>query len=179
MTNPSPMTLRELAQAVLDKHGVSGRALERLAEARGLELSHTTVSRMASGAYTSRPGDKTLRALVELSDYSLEQVYAAARRPVPRSGLRERLPEDADALTGEQEEAVLAVVRQFVKANRLLHDATSEGGGHGGNATPTSKAGPAGIITDLTSRQAAADEAPLEEILEQAADIDETKGTQR
>lgn len=54
-----------------------------------------------------------------------------------------------------------------------------EAGGHGGNAAPTSKAGPAGTITDLTSRQAAADEAPLEEILEQAADIDETKGTQR
>lgn len=155
MTNQ--LTLREVAQAILDKHQVSGRALNRLADQRGLALSYTTVNEMAAGKYTSRPSDKTLRALVELSDFTLEQVYAAARRPVPRSGLRERLPEDADALTGEQEEAVLAVVRQFVKANRALHDATTEGGEHGGDTAPTSPAGdqPA-TVTDLARRQASA-----------------------
>lgn len=137
MTNQPP-TLREIARAILDKHRVSGRALNRLAESRGLTLSYTTINHMATGTYTSRPSDKTLRAMVELSDYTLEQVYAAARRPVPRAGLRERLPEDADALTGDQEEAVLAVVRQFVQANRRLFDATTPGGEHGGDTAPTS-----------------------------------------
>lgn len=153
MTNAP--TLRDIAQAILDKHGVSGREVQRIAEKSGLTIAHTTINAMASGSYTSRPSDKTLRALVELSDFTLEQVYAAARRPVPRSGLRERLPEDADALTGEQEEAVLAVVRQFVKANRALHDATTEGGEHGGDTAPTSPAGdqPA-TVTDLAHRQA-------------------------
>lgn len=120
MTNER-LTLREVAQTVLTKHDVSGRQLDALARKRGLTISYTTINGMASGSYSSTPSDKTLDALVALSGLDQAVVYAAARRPVPLKPLAERLPADADSLTGEQQDAVLAVVRQFAKVNRALH----------------------------------------------------------
>lgn len=118
MTND--LTLREVAQSILDENQVSGRQLSELARKRGLTLSYTTINRLAAGDYTSHPSDKTLTALAMMSRYSVEQVYAAAGAPVPLKPLAEDLPPDADTLTPEQRDTVLSVVRQFAKANRAL-----------------------------------------------------------
>lgn len=116
------LTLREVARDVLAAHGGSGRDLDRKARARGLTISYTTINSMAAGTYTSkRPSDPTLKALAEMSPtYSLEDVYRAAERPVPRVDLASRLPLDANALTPEQENAVLA----RAPADRTCHGGT-------------------------------------------------------
>lgn len=115
MTNE--LTLREVAKAILNKHAVSGRELNRLAEKKGHRINYTTINSMAAGTYMSRPSKETLDALVALSDFTVEEVYAAAHRPVPLQPLAEVLPDGSDALLPGQREAVLAVVRQFIKDN--------------------------------------------------------------
>jgi len=138
MTND--LTLREIAQSVLDKHQVSGRELTRRAAKAGLTLSYTTINGLAAGTYKSRPTAKTLAALAHLSDYTIEQVYAAAGLPVPLRPFAEDLPSDADTLSAEQRQAVLAVVRQFASANRALARLEREqADGSQAQGTPTTR----------------------------------------
>lgn len=140
MTNDD-LTLQKIAQSVLDKHQVSGRELSRIADRKGLVLSHTTINGLAAGTYKSRPTAKTLAAMAHLSDYTVEQVYAAAGLPVPLRPLAEDLPPDADTLSAEQRQAVLAVVRQFASANRALARLEQEqANGSQAQGTPISRA---------------------------------------
>lgn len=140
----APTALRDVAQAVLDAHGVSGRRLEELARKKGQRISYTTINSMAAGTYTSTPTDVTLDALVSLSGLPVEEVYVAAARPMPRRRLSERLPLDADSRTVEQEEAVLAVVREFARASRALA-ARREDMGSDERSASTSSAGRRGV----------------------------------
>ncbi len=148
------LTLREVAQTVLTKHDVSGRQLDALARSRGLTISYTTINAMAAGSYRSTPSDKTLDALVSLSGLDQAVVYAAARRPIPLAPLAERLPVDADSLTGEQQDAVLAVVRQFAKANRALDRGREDVGNDERSAATTQVPGSGAVIHQLPSATA-------------------------
>lgn len=112
-----PLTLQDVARNVLERHDVSGRQLQNLAQARGLTITYTTINHMAAGTYASKPKMETLDALAALSDYSVEQVYAAARQPAPKVLLRDRLPRSADTLSSHQIEAILTLVRLFVRQN--------------------------------------------------------------
>lgn len=117
------LTLREIAQLASDRNGgVRGRALDRAAKKAGLTLSYTTVDRILAGTYTSTPSRKTLEALAALANVPVDDVFRAAGVPVPLARFAEQLPPDADLLTGQQREAVLAVVRQFAAANRALRE---------------------------------------------------------
>ncbi len=100
--------------------GMTNDELTRRAAKAGLTLSYMTINGLAAGTYKSRPTAKTLAALEHLSDYTIEQVYAAAGLRVPLRPFTEDLPSDADTLSAEQRQAVLAVVRQFASANRAL-----------------------------------------------------------
>lgn len=115
MTNTP--TLKDVAQNVLDRHGISGRQLQRVAERQGLKIAYTTINHMAAGTYTSTPTMTTLNALASLSDYSVEEVYAAARQAAPSQSFLDRLPDSANRLTDAQANAVLGVIREYVRAN--------------------------------------------------------------
>lgn len=129
MTNSSPHTLREVAQLASDRNGgARGRELGRLAEKRGLTLSYTTVDRILTGKYLSRPGVKTLEALSALSGVALEDVYRAAGLPVPLAPLADQLPDGADSLSPEQRLVVLGTIRQFAELNRALQAARHKAG---------------------------------------------------
>lgn len=129
MTNSNPQTLREVAQLASDRNGgARGRELGRIAEKRGLTLSYTTVDRILSGKYLSRPGHKTLEALAVLSGVELRDVYQAAGVPVPLAPLAEQLPEGADTLSPEQRMVVLGAIRQFAELNRALAEARQKAG---------------------------------------------------
>lgn len=120
MSNDEPQTLRDVAKAALAKSGVGGRALDRLAKQKGLTIAYTTINHMAAGTYKSRPGRPTLEALAALSGYTLEQVYRAARAPMPLKPLRDDLPDDADLLDGPQRRVVIDAIRLFAQQNREL-----------------------------------------------------------
>lgn len=152
MTND--LTLQKVAQAILDKHQVSGRELSRRAENKGFVLSYTTVNGIAAGTYQSRPTEKTLRAFAALSDCSLAEVYAAAGLPMPRRPLAEDLPADADTLTPDQRRAVLAVVRQFANANKALAQLERQEQADGSQAQGTP-------ITQAAGSAATENEAPV------------------
>ena len=117
------LTLRQIAQLASDRNGgAHGRAIDRAAKKAGLTLSYTTFDRILAGTYTSTPSRKTLEALAVLAKVPVEDVYVAAGVPAPMARFADQLPPDADLLTGQQREAVLAVVRQFAAANRALRD---------------------------------------------------------
>jgi len=121
MSNDEPQTLRDVAIAASVRNGgVRGRGLGRIADSKGLSLSYTTVDKMLDGTYKSKPGRKTLEALSILSGYTIEQVYRAAKVPLPLKPLRDDLPADADLLTGSQRRVVIDAIRLFAQQNREL-----------------------------------------------------------
>lgn len=127
MSNDEPLTLRDVALAASQRNGgARGRALGRIAESKGLTLTYTTVDNILEGRYKSTPKAPTLEALAELSGYSLEEVYAAAKMPMPLKPLRDDLPPDADLLTGPQRRVIIDAVRLFAQQNRQLAALTSE-----------------------------------------------------
>lgn len=114
-----PLTLRDIALKASDRFGgVRGRALGREAERAGVKIVYTTIDKIIAGTYRSKPTDTTLQALATLSQVPLEDVYLAAERPLPQARLAEQLPAGSDLLTPSQREAVIVLVRQFIKANR-------------------------------------------------------------
>jgi len=122
-----PQTLRDVAiEASRRVGGLQGRALDREAKRRGLTLSYTTVDKIIAGTYNSRPSTRTLEALAELSRIPLEQVYAAARLPMPSRRLADQLPPEADLLDESQRRVVIDVVRVFAAQNRELHKARTD-----------------------------------------------------
>jgi hypothetical protein len=138
MSNDDPQTLKDVAQAALDNNrGMSGRSLDVEAKRRGLSIVYTTINHMVAGTYKSTPGRKTLEALAELSGYSVEQVYRAAKVPMPMRPLAEDLPPDSDLLTGPQRRVVIDTVRLFAQQNRALHEseARAKGGQADGNTS--------------------------------------------
>lgn len=140
MTN-DPQTLQEVAQTAADLHeGSAGRYMEELARRAGLNLSRTTFDKMLRGNYRSRPSRETVRALAYVAQ--LPEVLVAEVAGLPRLGgdLAEQLPPGHETLTAEQQSAVIAVVRQYVKANQALADArraTEEVGDRAGSAPKT------------------------------------------
>lgn len=157
MDDSRPLTLRDVALAASQRvGGLRGRELGRQAEKRGLTLSYTTVDKIIAGTYTSRPKPKTLDALSELSGISRALVYDAAGVPMPLSPLAELLPPDADILSPEQRKAVIAVVREFARMQRLLHGQEQERDGDERDAATNERAGgsPARFV-HITEAQAA------------------------
>lgn len=140
MSNDEPTSLQDVARRALDKHeGVSGRQLDAIARDKGLKIVYTTINHMAAGTYKSRPGRPTLEALAELSGLPLEQVYAAARLPMPMKPFRDDIPDDADLLDGPQRRAVIDTIRLFAqqnKANAALRAELEGGGGRAGSPAP-------------------------------------------
>lgn len=128
--NDNELTLRRIAELASERHdGAKGRALGRIAEQRGLDLSYTTVDKILTGKYRSTPKPATLDALALLAGVEREDVYRAAGVPMPMAPFAEQLPPDADLLTPLQRDAVLAVVRQFTQVNKALYSAQEAGGG--------------------------------------------------
>jgi len=165
-----PKTLRDVALAAsLAVGGLQGRALDREAKRRGLTLSYTTVDKIIAGTYNSRPTPRTLEALAELSKIPLEQVYAAARVPMPSRRLADQLPPEADLLDESQRRVVIDVVRAFAAQNRELHDARAELEELMGNAEHPAPIGAAPIgvvstsVTPPQTRPVAASRTPDEE----------------
>ncbi|GIG27138.1 hypothetical protein [Cellulomonas denverensis] len=164
MTNSNPQTLREVAQLASDRNGgARGRELGRIAEKQGLTLSYTTVDRILTGKYLSRPGHKTLEALAALSGVPLEDVYRAAGVPVPLAPLAEQLPDGADTLSPEQRMVVLGAIRQFAELNRALAEARQKAG-EGDAEQPAPKTSePSGSAPDNVRRLPARPPAPAAE----------------
>lgn len=150
----SKRTLQDVARLAADRNGgKGGRALQRLAEGKGLTLSYATVDRILAGKYESRPQRNTIEALAELSGLPLDVVYEAAGVPLPMAPFSEQVPDGADRLTVDQRRVVLDVIRGFVRDNDRMadlerriedlagdeHDAGVQGGPvpDGATSTPT------------------------------------------
>ncbi|QCR53245.1 hypothetical protein C1N80_06370 [Brachybacterium sp. SGAir0954] len=119
----SKRTLQDVARLAADRNGgKGGRALQRIAESRGLTLSYATVDRILAGKYESRPQRNTIEALAVLSELPLEEVYEAAGIPLPMAPFSEQVPEGADRLTVDQRRVVLDVIRGFVRDNDRMAD---------------------------------------------------------
>lgn len=123
----SKLTLQDVARAAADKNGgKGGRGLKRLAEAKGLTLSYTTVDRILQGKYESTPQRQTIEALAVLAEIPLEEAYEAAGVPLPGVSLAEQLPDGADNLSTHQRRVVLDVIRGFVRDNARMADLEHE-----------------------------------------------------
>lgn len=119
MNRRSPASLRELVDLAMSEAGVQrGRELDRvIVRQLGEEhrVSHTIINAILAGRYHSTPTPATVRSLATIARVPEGVAFAAAgiERHEPFE-----LPDSAGELTGDQREAVLAVVRAFAKANR-------------------------------------------------------------
>ena len=121
------LSLQDVARAAADKNGgKGGRGLKRLAEAKGLTLSYTTVDRILQGKYESTPQRQTIEALAMLAEMPLEDVYEAAGVPLPVAPLAEQLPDGSDNLSTHQRRVVLDVIRGFIRDNDRMADLVQE-----------------------------------------------------
>lgn len=121
------LTLQDVARAAADKNGgKGGRGLKRLAEAKGLTLSYTTVDRILQGKYESTPQRQTIEALAVLAEMPLEDAYEAAGVPLPGASLAEQLPDGSDNLSTHQRRVVLDVIRGFIRDNDRMADLEQE-----------------------------------------------------
>lgn len=121
------LTLQDVARAAADQNGgKGGRGLKRLAEAKGLTLSYTTVDRILQGKYESTPQRQTIEALAALSGLALDEVYEAAGVPLPVAPLAEQLPDGSDNLSTHQRRVVLEVIRGFIRDNERMAELEQE-----------------------------------------------------
>ncbi|MFE7605732.1 hypothetical protein ACFU1Q_11280 [Brachybacterium paraconglomeratum] len=121
------LTLQDVARAAAEKNGgKGGRGLKRLAEAKGLTLSYTTVDRILQGKYESTPQRQTIEALAVLAEMPLEDAYEAAGVPLPGASLAEQLPDGSDNLSTHQRRVVLDVIRGFIRDNDRMADLEQE-----------------------------------------------------
>lgn len=121
------LTLQDVARAAADKNGgKGGRGLKRLAEAKGLTLSYTTVDRILQGKYESTPQRQTIEALAVLAEMPLEEVFEAAGVPLPVAPLAEQLPDGSDNLSTHQRRVVLDVIRGFIRDNDRMAELEQE-----------------------------------------------------
>lgn len=112
------LTLQDVARTASDKNGgKGGRALQRLAETKGLTLSYATVDRILAGKYESTPQRPTIEALAVLAEMPIEKVYEAAGVPLPMAPFADQLPDGSDHLTVDQRRVVLDVIRGFIRDN--------------------------------------------------------------
>lgn len=146
------ITLREIALRASDLNGgARGRQLGRIASQHGLTLSYTTVDKIIAGTYTSRPSAKTLEALAKLSEVPLVEVYEAARVEMPQASLSEQLPPEVDTLNREQRRILIDLARVFVKQNKELYEAQSEGVGGNVSTAPNKRAGESPAKSNVAS----------------------------
>ena len=108
-------SLADVIEIAMRKHAVkSGRALAQRAEKAGVPISYTVINQLRAGTYRHDLARDLREALHQLSGVPLQAIDGLAG---VTPGSRFELPESADSLLGDQREAVLAVIRAFVKAN--------------------------------------------------------------
>lgn len=119
--NRFPQSLADVVSAAKVKHGVkSGRELQEKSRQLGIFISYTVLNEVEAGTYRRRMSPETRSRLAQLAGVRRQVVDRLAGAPL---GAPFRLPEDeAAALTGDQRDAILSVVRAFVNANRRVVD---------------------------------------------------------
>lgn len=129
MTNQPPQLSSVIDRALSRQGATSYRELDRRSEQLGVHISHTTLSAMHNGRYRSEISRDMRQKLATLAGLKLGELDGL-------TGLSHGepfvLPDSADTLTGEQRDAVLAVVRAFANAN-----ANSKGADSGNAAATT------------------------------------------
>lgn len=127
-----PRTLLELTQLAKHRHGgVGGRVLAEKAKLFGYRVSKATIDRILNGTYQHTPTRATVDALAALAGVTREVAYNAVGMPRELLAMVHRLPDEAADLTPAQQDAVLAVIRQFIAANRHRAPTSKEHQRHG------------------------------------------------
>jgi hypothetical protein len=112
-------TLADLVRIAMTRLDAdSGRQLDiaivrRFGEDR--RISHTILNAILNGSYHSKPSASTVETLAAAAGVSQKRAFAAAGLPYLEPF---HLPDSARELRGDQRNAVLAVIRALVAANR-------------------------------------------------------------
>lgn len=110
-----PQSLADVVGVAEAKHNVQGgRALARVAKSMGLSISYTTLDQLAKGNYRRQLTPATRHILHLLSGVNETRIATLAGQPMTTPF---ELPPSADELNKGQRDAVISVVRAFVKAN--------------------------------------------------------------
>jgi hypothetical protein len=114
--NSFPQSLAEVVTLAMRRHQVdSGRALAAKSRSMGIPITYTVLNQLHAGEYRRRMSPETRDRLAKLSGVRRVVIDRLAGAPM-RTPFR--LPEDqAATLSGDQRDAVLAVVRAFAAAN--------------------------------------------------------------
>lgn len=111
-------TLKDLLEhAKVIREARSGRHLAEIAVEHGYSIDRTLVAQILNGKYKYRPGRPLLEAIAWLAQVDVEVAYEAAHIPLPGPPFVDELPPDVDTLSPSQRQAVVEVVRSFLKTN--------------------------------------------------------------
>ncbi|MGX6513293.1 hypothetical protein [Rhodococcus sp. SJ-2] len=118
-----PRSLTELVDLAMEKQNVrSGRALARVADEQGHQITYTTINQIRSRSYRSTPEEDTLRTLAELAGIPHDVAYRAANLRTPGRPFVEDLPPGVDYLAPHERQAVIELLRVMVSQRRQLDD---------------------------------------------------------
>lgn len=111
---PPPSLASVIDAAMLKQQTTGYRELARRSESLGVPISHTTLASMHRGTYGSELSKEMRARLATLAGMTVDQLNGVTGYPDRQPFL---LPDSADSLSGDQREAVLAVVRAFARTN--------------------------------------------------------------
>ena len=108
-------SLDGLIDEFIKREGISRREFARRAEKAGYPTSHTSIGKIVNRQHTGRYEQGTLDAIAEVTGYTRGRVYAAAQQRLPVRPFAEDLPEGVDYLGPDERNAVIGVIRVFLK----------------------------------------------------------------
>ncbi|TCN51843.1 hypothetical protein EV641_109234 [Rhodococcus sp. SMB37] len=114
-------SIAELLDLAVERHGTdSGRELERIAQAGGHKIVHTTINAIRAGTYKSTPSERTLKAIAYLADVKNQVAFeAAGRKPLDRPFVND-LPPGVDDLSPKERRVAVEMLRLLVSQRHEL-----------------------------------------------------------
>lgn len=117
-----PTSLSALLDLATHRHATtSGRALERIAQAAGHQIVHTTINGIRKGTYKSEPSDDTIRAIAWLAGVSDHIAFEVAGRRPPGPPFSAELPPGVDQLSPKERKLAIEVLRAMVTQRQEIN----------------------------------------------------------
>lgn len=129
----TPRSIGDLLDLAVERHGTdSGRELERIAQAGGFRIVHTTINAIRAGSYKSNPSERTLKAIAFLANVPDRVAFEAAGRSPHERPFVEDLPPGVDDLLPNERRVAVEMLRLMVahrsEINELHRERAAEAG---------------------------------------------------
>lgn len=131
----TPRSIGDLLNLAVERHGTdSGRELERIAQAGGFRIVHTTINAIRAGSYKSSPSERTLKAIAFLANVPDRVAFEAVGRQPHERPFVDDLPPGVDDLLPSERRVAVEMLRLMVTQRQELNEFLREKGSQVGRA---------------------------------------------